>query len=213
MTTDGTYDPAEDELYPSAVALVREDNKASISFVQRRLQIGYNRAARLLDLMERLGVVSAQDRLSGARTVISPFTPMPMEPEVPTTTTTTTAGEPAPTRYHSMNGKTPKNIVELVDDLDGGVFGQKIEHALHSVAEGVIATGRAGKVTLTFDLKQIANSNQVAMKHKLAFIRPTNNGKTAEENTTETPLYVGVRGKLTLFPESQPDMFKRENAE
>jgi hypothetical protein len=112
-----------------------------------------------------------------------------------------------------MNGKTPKNIVELVDDLDGGVFGQKIEHALHSVAEGVIATGRAGKVTLTFDLKQIANSNQVAMKHKLAFVRPTNNGKTAEENTTETPLYVGVRGKLTLFPESQPDMFKRESAD
>src|ERR1700754_5240236 len=115
MTTDGTYDPAEDELYPRAVALVREDNKASISFVQRRLQIGYNRAARLLELMESLGVVSAQDRLSGARTVISPFAPIPTETEVPTPTTI--AGEPAPTRYHSMNGKTPKNIVELVDDL------------------------------------------------------------------------------------------------
>jgi len=104
--------------------------------------------------------------------------------------------------------KQPHNIVELIGDLDAGVFGQKMEHALHSVAEGVVSTGRGGKVTLTFDIKQIANSRQVAVKHKLAFVRPTNNGKTSEENTTETPLHVGVRGKLTLFPESQPDMFK-----
>jgi len=107
-----------------------------------------------------------------------------------------------------MTDKQSHNIVELIGDLDAGVFGQKMEHALHSVAEGVVATGRAGKVTITFDIKQIANSRQVAMKHKLSFIRPTNNGKTSEENTTETPLHVGVRGKLTLFPESQPDMFK-----
>ena len=111
-----------------------------------------------------------------------------------------------------MSQKPDHNVVELIGDLDAGVFGQKIEHALHSVSEGVVSTGRAGKVTLTFDIKQIANSRQVAVKHKLAFVRPTTNGKTSEENTTETPLHVGVRGKLTLFPESQPDMF-REAAE
>lgn len=109
--------------------------------------------------------------------------------------------------------KASQNVVELIADLDAGVFGQKMEHALHSVAEGVVATGRSGKVTLTFDIKQIANSRQVAVKHKLAFVRPTNNGKTSEENTTETPLHVGVRGKLTLFPESQPDMFRSEDRE
>lgn len=112
-----------------------------------------------------------------------------------------------------MTEKQPHNIVELIGDLDAGVFGQKIEHALHSVAEGVVATGRKGKVVLTFDIKQIANSRQVAMTHKLSFIRPTNNGKTSEENTTETPLHVGVRGKLTLFPETQMDLIPRETRE
>ena len=106
-----------------------------------------------------------------------------------------------------MNDKT--NIVEVIGDLDAGVFAQKMEHALHAVAEGVVATGKAGKVTITFDIKQIATSNQVAVKHKLAFVRPTNNGKIAEENTTETPMHVGVRGKLTLFPESQAELFAK----
>ncbi|MGA1845310.1 MAG: DNA translocase FtsK [bacterium] len=47
-----------DELYDQAVDLVVKTNKASISMVQRRLRIGYNRAARMIELMERDGVVS-----------------------------------------------------------------------------------------------------------------------------------------------------------
>jgi S-DNA-T family DNA segregation ATPase FtsK/SpoIIIE len=47
-----------DELYDKAVDLVVSTNKASISMVQRRLKIGYNRAARMIELMERDGVVS-----------------------------------------------------------------------------------------------------------------------------------------------------------
>jgi hypothetical protein len=109
-----------------------------------------------------------------------------------------------------MSKNEQSNIVEVFGDLDAGVFAQKMEHALHSVAEGVIATGKTGKVTITFDLKQIATSNQVAVKHKLAFSRPTNNGRMTEENTTETPMHVGVRGKLTLFPEQQTEMFGKE---
>jgi len=48
---------AEDELYDEAVSIVREAGKASASFLQRRLKIGYARAARLLDIMEDKGVV------------------------------------------------------------------------------------------------------------------------------------------------------------
>jgi len=48
-----------DELYDQAVAIVRTHHRASISLVQRHLRIGYNRAARLLDLMQDRGVVSA----------------------------------------------------------------------------------------------------------------------------------------------------------
>ncbi len=57
MVDDG-YD---DVMYDQAVRLVTESRQASISWVQRRLRVGYNRAARMIERMEREGVVSASD--------------------------------------------------------------------------------------------------------------------------------------------------------
>ena len=48
----------KDELYQSALEIIRSEGKASTSFLQRKLQIGYNRAARIVDMMEAEGVVS-----------------------------------------------------------------------------------------------------------------------------------------------------------
>jgi S-DNA-T family DNA segregation ATPase FtsK/SpoIIIE len=59
----------ENELYDRAVAIVVRDKKASISYVQRQLRIGYNRAANLVERMEEEGVVSAPNH-SGRREVI-----------------------------------------------------------------------------------------------------------------------------------------------
>ena len=50
-----------DPLYPDAVKLVVEFGKASTSLLQRRLRIGYGRAAHLIDLMEQDGIVGAAD--------------------------------------------------------------------------------------------------------------------------------------------------------
>ncbi len=58
-----------DDLYDEAVAIIAREGKASTSFVQRRLQIGYNRAARLIERMEAEGVVSKPDRV-GRREVL-----------------------------------------------------------------------------------------------------------------------------------------------
>ena len=98
---------------------------------------------------------------------------------------------------------TGTNFAELLGDLDAGVFHEKIAHALSAVALGVVQNGKAGKVTITLDVKQIATSRQVDVSHKLSYVEPTAKGKRSEENTTSTPLYVGKGGKLTLFPENQ----------
>ena len=60
--------------YDEAVAFVLETRKASISGVQRKLRIGYNRAARLIEAMEEAGVVSPMDA-SGTREVLAPAPP------------------------------------------------------------------------------------------------------------------------------------------
>jgi S-DNA-T family DNA segregation ATPase FtsK/SpoIIIE len=58
-----------DALYDEAVAIVTQTRKASISYVQRRLKIGYNRAARMIEEMEAAGVVSAMQS-NGSREVL-----------------------------------------------------------------------------------------------------------------------------------------------
>jgi len=60
-----------DELYDQAVRLVSETRQASISMVQRRLRIGYNRAARMIERMEREGIVSAPDGKNGREVLVS----------------------------------------------------------------------------------------------------------------------------------------------
>ena len=64
---EGELDP----LYDEAIAIVTQTRKASISYLQRRLKIGYNRAARIIEEMENSGVVSAV-LSNGSREVIAP---------------------------------------------------------------------------------------------------------------------------------------------
>jgi S-DNA-T family DNA segregation ATPase FtsK/SpoIIIE len=64
-------DDENDPLYDDAVAIVTESRRASISSVQRKLKIGYNRAARLVEAMEMAGVVTEAGN-NGQREVIAP---------------------------------------------------------------------------------------------------------------------------------------------
>ena len=59
----------KDELYQTAVEMIRSEGKASTSFLQRKLQIGYNRAARIIDMMEVNGIVSKANHV-GKRDVL-----------------------------------------------------------------------------------------------------------------------------------------------
>jgi DNA segregation ATPase FtsK/SpoIIIE, S-DNA-T family len=66
---NGSGQASGDELYDEAVALIAREGKASTSFIQRHLQIGYNRAARIIERMESEGVVSKANRV-GRRDVL-----------------------------------------------------------------------------------------------------------------------------------------------
>ena len=59
----------KDELYQAALDIIRSEGKASTSFLQRKLQIGYNRAARIVDMMEVNGVVSKANHV-GKREIL-----------------------------------------------------------------------------------------------------------------------------------------------
>ncbi|MEZ5465170.1 MAG: DNA translocase FtsK 4TM domain-containing protein [Lysobacteraceae bacterium] len=72
--TAASGDDESDPLYDEAVRIVTETRRASISGVQRRLKVGYNRAARMIEAMEAAGVVSPPEH-NGDRTVLAPPPP------------------------------------------------------------------------------------------------------------------------------------------
>jgi len=59
------------DIYDQAVAIVLRDRKASTSYIQRRLSIGYNRAASLIERMEQEGLISAANH-AGKREILVP---------------------------------------------------------------------------------------------------------------------------------------------
>ncbi len=70
LNSGGANDKVNDTLYDQAVALVCRERKASTSFIQRHLQIGYNRAARIIDQMEAEGVITSANHV-GKREVLA----------------------------------------------------------------------------------------------------------------------------------------------
>ncbi|UCE89505.1 MAG: cell division protein FtsK, partial [Pseudomonadota bacterium] len=67
-------DSEQDPLYDEAVRIVTETRRASISGIQRRLKIGYNRAARMVEAMEYAGIVGPLES-NGSRDVLAPPPP------------------------------------------------------------------------------------------------------------------------------------------
>lgn len=65
-------DEEEDELYNEAKAVVVQDQKASTSYLQRRLKVGYSRGARLIDMLEERGVIGPQDGAKPRTVLIKP---------------------------------------------------------------------------------------------------------------------------------------------
>lgn len=91
----------------------------------------------------------------------------------------------------------------ILQDLDGGVFESKLGALLSAAALAVVlpdTSSNKAKITIELELSQVGNSSQVIMAHKIKAVQPTRRGKTTEEDTTETPLFVARGGKLHLTP-------------
>ena len=76
---DGEFDPDEDPLLEKAIELVVQTQTASVSLLQRRLRVGYTRAGRLIDMLERRGIISGYEGSKPRRVLVS-------ESEVPAPT-------------------------------------------------------------------------------------------------------------------------------
>jgi S-DNA-T family DNA segregation ATPase FtsK/SpoIIIE len=64
--------PGEDDLFPQAIEVVKQNHKASVSLLQRKLRIGYSRAARLIELLEEKGIVGPDEGPTRGRAVHAP---------------------------------------------------------------------------------------------------------------------------------------------
>ena len=68
---DGEFDPDEDPLLEKAIAIVVQTQTASVSLLQRRLRVGYTRAGRLIDMLERRGIISGYEGSKPRRVLVS----------------------------------------------------------------------------------------------------------------------------------------------
>lgn len=103
---------------------------------------------------------------------------------------------------------TEPNFINALEELDAGTFAGKLSRAIADVALGVIEHNKKGKVVLTLNMERIGESGQVTVDHKVAYVKPTLRGKSTEDDTTQTPMYVNKNGHLSVAPDMQTDMFK-----
>ncbi|WP_250211087.1 hypothetical protein [Morganella morganii] len=106
----------------------------------------------------------------------------------------------------SSIGKTLPGLPDFLSELDAGVFENKLSAALNEVAFGTNKNGGTGEVHVIFKFTQ-SDEDRVKISHKLKMVTPTKRGKKSEEDTTETPMWVGKSGKLTILPEDQGQLF------
>ena len=68
---DEDFDPDEDALLDRAIEIVVQTQTASVSLLQRRLRVGYTRAGRLVDMLERRGIISGYEGSKPRRVLVS----------------------------------------------------------------------------------------------------------------------------------------------
>lgn len=98
---------------------------------------------------------------------------------------------------------TQTNVDEFLESLNAGNFKEKLGVILSAAALGTVLHGdknKKGKVSIELNLNKVGENGQLIVTHKLSSSIPTKRGKKIEEDTTETPQFVGRGGKMTEEP-------------
>ncbi|OQY95842.1 MAG: hypothetical protein B6D41_05695 [Chloroflexi bacterium UTCFX4] len=112
----------EDDLLAQAIQIVQDNERASVSLLQRKLRIGYSRAARLIELLEQKGYVGQDEGPTKGREVLSPPVPAPIQ-KAPSPTITNGAKKSArPGASDSAAKKSAPSNVRKFEGNDLGDF-------------------------------------------------------------------------------------------
>lgn len=93
------------------------------------------------------------------------------------------------------------NFSDFMSEQNAGITLEKIEHILSEAALATILHGvgsKKGKVTLDFSFQRVGDGDQVIVSTKINANIPTKRGKKSEEDTTDTPMFVGKGGEVTI---------------
>lgn len=115
----------------------------------------------------------------------------------------------------SNEGKRDKtDVTQMIGELNGGQVEQMLNIALSDAALNTLTHDKTSEVSLSIKMSRIGDSNQVSAVATVKYKVPTKRGSRSEDYATDTPLYVGAGGKLSVTPDNQIDIFKgRSRAE
>lgn len=95
----------------------------------------------------------------------------------------------------------------FIESLNAGVLMEQMGNVLSQVAQAVHDTDKQGEVTLKLKFKSMGGGQQIMCEHDLSYKKPKDKGAISENDTSNTPMYVGTLGRMTLYPERQEDAF------
>jgi len=109
----------------------------------------------------------------------------------------------------SNDGKREKtDIANMIGELNGGQVEQMLNLALSDAALNTLTHDKVSTVTLQLKMTRIGDSNQVGVVSTVSYKVPTKRGSRSEDYATDTPMFVGAGGKLSVTPDNQIDIFK-----
>ena len=97
----------------------------------------------------------------------------------------------------------PTDPARFIQELDGGVFAEKLGRILSDVCAGTMDNEKVGKVTISLSMKRVTDTYQVKIEHEIKHEKPLRRGKVVETNLTTTLMHVSAGGEMNLFLKSQ----------